>query len=151
MVIKRKRLDYHVQLCYRTNTKEGTTSSMQITSQENPAIEIIHFEGTDLNGLCPNKFFILNRGQAFRRREWISLLVHTCHSTLSISLLSPFSLFCYLDSFPTPILSFLAFTRLVLWRRWCRDSFLVITTVAMILLCTTKALYILTVFYHFSL
>ena len=60
--IKRKRLVCHVQLCYRTNTKKRTTSSTWITSQENPAIEIIHFKRTDLNGLCPNKLFILNRG-----------------------------------------------------------------------------------------
>ena len=59
--IKRKSLVYCIQLCYRTNTKEGTTSSMWITSQENLVVEIIHFKGTDLNGLCPNKFFILNR------------------------------------------------------------------------------------------
>ena len=31
-------------LYYRTKTKGGTTSSMWITSQEGPAVEIIHFE-----------------------------------------------------------------------------------------------------------
>ena len=60
--IKRKMLVCRVQLCYRTNTKKGTTSSMWITLQENPTVEIIHFEETDLNGLCPNKFFILTKG-----------------------------------------------------------------------------------------
>ena len=60
--IKRKMLVCRVQLCYRTNTKKGTTSSTWIISQENLVAEIIHFEGTDLNGLCPSKFFILNRG-----------------------------------------------------------------------------------------
>ena len=59
--IKRKMLVCRVQLCYRTNTKEGTASSTWITSQDNPAVEIIHFKGMDLNGLCPSKFFILNR------------------------------------------------------------------------------------------
>ena len=57
--IKRKRLVYRVQLCYRTKAKEGTTPS---TGTILSAAEIIHFEGTGLNGLCPNKSFILNRG-----------------------------------------------------------------------------------------
>ena len=151
--IKRKRLGCCVQLCYRTNTKKGTTSSTWITLQENPTIEIIHFKGTNLNDLCPRKFFILNRGWAFRGREEISLLVHVCHSTFSISLLSLFSPFCYFDSFSTPILSFLTLTRVVLWWKWCYDSLLVITNVAMMILCTARALYILhivTDFYHFS-
>ena len=42
--IKRKRLVCRVQLCYKTNTKKGTTSSMWIISKENPAVEIIHFK-----------------------------------------------------------------------------------------------------------
>ena len=84
--IKRKMLVCRVQLCYKVNTKGGggTTSSTWITSQENPALEITHFKGTDLNGLCPNKFFILHRGYAFRGRERISLLVHACHSTIFV-------------------------------------------------------------------
>jgi len=57
--IKRKRLVYRVQLCYRTKAKEGTTPSTWIILF---VVEIIHFEGTGLNGLCPNKSFILNRG-----------------------------------------------------------------------------------------
>ena len=57
--IKRKRLVYHVQLCYRTKAKEGTTPSMWITSS---AAEIIHFARMGLNGLCPNKSFILDKG-----------------------------------------------------------------------------------------
>ena len=60
--IKRKSLVYCIQLCYRTNTKEETTSSMWITLQENLVVEIIHFEGMSLNGLCPNKSFIFNKG-----------------------------------------------------------------------------------------
>ena len=43
--IKRKKLVYRVQLCYRTKAKERTTPSTWITSS---AIEIIHFEGTGL-------------------------------------------------------------------------------------------------------
>ena len=57
--IKRKRFICHVLLCYKTKAKEGTTLLMWITSS---AVEIIHFEGTGLNGLCPNKSFILNSG-----------------------------------------------------------------------------------------
>ena len=71
-----------VQQYHGAEAKEGTISSTRITSQDNPAVEIIHFMGTNLNGLCPNEFFILNKGQAFGGREWISLLVHACHSTL---------------------------------------------------------------------
>ena len=56
--IKRKMLVCRVQLCYRTKVKEGTTPSTWITSS---VVEIIHFEGTDLNDLCPNKSFILNK------------------------------------------------------------------------------------------
>jgi len=58
---KNERSIYRVQLYYGARAKEGTTSSTWVTSQDDPAIEIIHFEGTGLNGLCPNKFFILNR------------------------------------------------------------------------------------------
>ena len=57
--IKRKRLVCRVQLCYRTKAKEGTTPSTWITSS---TTEFIHFAGTGLNGLCPNKSFILNKG-----------------------------------------------------------------------------------------
>jgi len=57
-----KRLVCRVQLCYGAKAKEGTTSSTWITSQDNPVVEIIHFEGMGLNGLCLNEFFILNRG-----------------------------------------------------------------------------------------
>ena len=57
-----ERLVYCVQLCYGTKTKEGTTSSMWVTLQEDPAVEIIYFEGTGLNGLYPNKSLILHRG-----------------------------------------------------------------------------------------
>ena len=35
--------------------------------------------------------------------------MYACHSTISISLLSLFSLFCYFDSFPTPTLSLTTF------------------------------------------
>ena len=82
---------------------------------EDSAVEIIHFERMGLNGLYPIEFFILNKGLAFRGREGISLLVHAYHSTLSISLLSLFSQFCYFDYFPTPFLSFLVLTHVVLW------------------------------------
>ena len=57
-----KRLVCRVQLCYKTKTREGTTSSTWVTLKEDHIVEIIHFEGMSLNGLCPNKSFILNRG-----------------------------------------------------------------------------------------
>ena len=56
--IKRKRLVCRVQLYYKTKAKEGITLSTWITSS---IAEIIQFEGTGLNGLCPNKSFIFNR------------------------------------------------------------------------------------------
>ena len=42
---RRKGSIRHAKLCYRTKTKEGTISSMWIISQEDPAVEINHFEG----------------------------------------------------------------------------------------------------------
>ena len=56
--IRRKRLVCRIQLCYRTKAKEGTTPLTWITLS---TAEIIHFKGTGLNGLCPNKSFILNK------------------------------------------------------------------------------------------
>ena len=56
--IKSNKLVCRVQLCYRTKAKKGTTSSTWITLF---AAEIIHFMGTSLNGLCPNKSFIIDR------------------------------------------------------------------------------------------
>ena len=56
--IKRKRLVCRIQLCYTTKAKEGTTPLTWITLS---AAEIIHFKGTGLNDLCPNKSFILNK------------------------------------------------------------------------------------------
>ena len=50
-----KRSVCRVQLCYGAKAKEGTTSSMWITSQDNPAIKIIYFEGMGPNGLYPNE------------------------------------------------------------------------------------------------
>ena len=46
--------------------------------------EINRFEGMGLNGLCPKESFTLDREQGFRGREGINLLVHACHSMLSI-------------------------------------------------------------------
>ena len=130
-----------VQLYYGTKAKEGTISSTRMTSQDNPVVEIIHFERTSLNGLCLIKFFILNRGWAFREREGISLLVHAYHSTLYF--FSLFSLFCYFDSFLTIFSSFLMLAHVVLWRWWCCNSLLVVAIVSVMILCTAKALYIL--------
>jgi len=59
---KKGRISLSYLIVYGTKVKKGTTSSMWVTSQDNPAVEIIHFERTSLNGLCPNEFFILNRG-----------------------------------------------------------------------------------------
>ena len=58
-------------------------------------------------------------------------------------------LFCYFYSFP--LFSFLMLTHVVLWR--CCNLLLMVATVAMILLCTARALYILlavTGFYYFA-
>ena len=74
----------HAKLCYKIETKKGTISSMRIISQK----EISCFEGTGLNGLCPEESFVFDREQDFRGREGINLLVHACHSMLSV-----FSLF----------------------------------------------------------
>ena len=48
-------------------------------------MEIIDFERLGLNGLCSNSL-ILARGQAFRGREGISLLVHVCYHAFAYSL-----------------------------------------------------------------
>ena len=50
-----------MQLCYRAKAKNGITSLTWVISQEDPAVKITYFEGTSLNNLCPNKYFILNR------------------------------------------------------------------------------------------
>ena len=125
---------------------------MQITSQENLAIEIIHFEEMDLNGLCLNKFFILNRRQAFRGREGISLLVHACHSTLSVFPSDSFFLsslflllFLSLSFFFFLVLTHVVYSDVVILSRgyYCPP-----------LLCMARVLYILPIvtdFYHFSL
>ena len=107
IIMRSKKKDQSVvfSCATRIKTKEGTTALTQTTSQENPTVEIIYFERTGLNDLCPNKSFILNRGQSFRGREGKSLLVHACHFTLSLSLSLPDPLllslyFCYFNSFP---------------------------------------------------
>ena len=53
MKAKKEWLVCRAQLHYGTKTKEGTTFSMWITSQEGPAVKITHFEKIGLNGLCP--------------------------------------------------------------------------------------------------
>ena len=58
---RNERLVCHVQLYYGAKVNEGTTSSTLVTLQDDPVVEIIHFEGMGLNDLCPNEFFILNR------------------------------------------------------------------------------------------
>ena len=55
---------------------------MWVTSQGDPATKITHFERIGLNGLY-SKSLILNRGQAFRGREGISLLMYVCYHTLA--------------------------------------------------------------------
>ena len=92
-------------MCYGAKAKEGTTSLMWVTSQEDSAVEIIHFERTGLNGLYPIEFFILNKGLDFRGREGISLLVYAYHSALSISLLFFLNFVTLIIS---PLLSFLS-------------------------------------------
>ena len=92
-------------------------------------------------------------GRLFRGREGVSLLVHACHSTLSIPFLFLFSPFCYFDSFPT-LLSFLMLACVMLWWWWCCDSLLGVAIVVVMILYTTSALYILPAvidFYNFSL
>ena len=51
-----------MQLYYKAKAKEETTSLTWVISQKDPAIEITHFKGMSLSGLCLNEFFILNRG-----------------------------------------------------------------------------------------
>ena len=69
-------------------------------------MEITHFERMSLNGLCSNSL-ILNRGQAFRGREGISLSVHACHHTFAYTLLFfSNSFFFFFLSFLLPFLSF---------------------------------------------
>ena len=78
-----------VQLYYKVEAKDGTISLTRITSQENPAVEIIHFGRTGLNGLCPNKFFILNRGRLLEGEKW---LVYWCMPAILHSVSFLFSL-----------------------------------------------------------
>ena len=135
-----KRSVCHVQLCYGAKAKEGTTSSMWITSQDNPAIKIIYFEGMGLNGLYPNEV-----GFQRERRDWLigACLPFYTPYFFSFSFLS---VFCYFDSFP--LLSFF------LNARSCNDSPLEVAMVVVVLLFTARTLNILpamTVFYHFSL
>ena len=92
---------------------------MLTTSQEGPAIEITHFEKMGQIGLYPGNPWSLIEGRPFRRREWISLLVHACDHTISYSLFF-FSGFCY-SALPTPFL-FLVLARAVLWWWLCWDT-----------------------------
>ena len=121
---------------------------MWITSQDNPTIEIIHSEETSLNGLCPIEFFILNRGQAFRGREEISLLMHVCHSILYFLFFFLFFPFCYLDSFP--LFSFLfnacSCGAMVMVHDSPRGCYRVALQ-----LCTARALYILPAMTSFTI
>ena len=71
-------------------------------------MEITHFERMSLNGLCSNSL-ILNRGQAFRGRERISLSVHACHHTFAYSLLFFSNSFFFLSKFSSPFSLFLLF------------------------------------------
>ena len=71
-------------------------------------MEITHFERMSLNGLCSNSL-ILNRGQAFRGREGISLSVHACHHTFAYSLLFFSNSFFFLSKFSSPFSLFFLF------------------------------------------
>ena len=92
--------------------------------------------------MCPEESFALDREQSFKRRWGINLLMHACHSMLSI-----FSLFLIL-------LFFFPFT---LSQCLLNCDFLLEVTITMILplrLCTARVLYIMPVmigFYHFRL
>ena len=103
-----------------------------------PEKEIYRFKGTGLNGLCLKESFAFDREQGFRGREGINLLVHACHSMLSI-----FFRYFYF---------FFFFSQCLLLS--C-DSLLKVTITVIILplLCTTRVLYIIpavTDFYYFS-
>ena len=121
---------------------------MWITSQEGPAIKIIHFERMGLNGLYPIESLIFNRGQAFRGREKISLLVYAYYSTLSLFFF-PFQLpsyfFVLLLRFP-PLLSFQFSLCVMLRCDGCNTMTLVVIVAVVMLLffpCTVEALYML--------
>ena len=79
---------------------------MRVTSQGDPATEITHFERMGLNGLC-SKSLILNRGQAFRGREGISLLVHAYYHTLAHFLLFFLSFLLYFIYFSCSLVGLL--------------------------------------------
>ena len=65
-----------------------------------PKKEINRFEGTGLNGLCLKESFAFDREQGFRVREVINLLVHACHSILSVF----FHYFSFFFSFFSPLM-----------------------------------------------
>ena len=119
--IKRKRLVFSVQLCYRTKAKEGTTPSTWIISS---TVEIIHFEGTGLNDLCLNKSFILTEGKLLDGEKGLAYwcMPAILHFFLFIIILSFFSIFVIFDSF-----SLLFFLSQCLPMKRCCDSFLVVT------------------------
>ena len=81
---------------------------MQVTSQEDPAKEITYFERMGLNGLSSSSL-ILARGQAFRGREGISLLVHAYYHTLAYSMFFSLTLFSILSFFSVFTLLFRCF------------------------------------------
>ena len=66
MAISDKIKEWNISLLHaiilQAKAKEGATSLTWVISQEDHVVEITHFEGTGLNGLCPNKFFIPNKG-----------------------------------------------------------------------------------------
>ena len=115
-----------VQLYYKVEAKDGTISLTRITSQDNPAIEIIHFGRTGLNGLCPNKFFILNRGRLLEGEKW---LVYWYMPAILHSVSFLFSPVLSLWFFPTIFFSFLMLAHVVLWWWWCCDFFIVVAIV----------------------
>ena len=57
--------DYATGLRPRTKT----TSSTWVTSQDDPTMEITHFEGMGLNGLCLNESFFLTKGRLLEREK----------------------------------------------------------------------------------
>jgi len=88
---------------------------MWVTSQEDPTVEIIHFEGTGLNGLCPNEFFILTEGRLLEGEKEIAYwyMLAVLHSLFLFLILCFFHfVFTTLILFIS-FLSFLVLTRVV--------------------------------------
>ena len=93
----------------------------------------------------PRKSLILNKGQAFRGREEVSLLVHACYSIFSLFFLP--NLFFFFSRFVTLLFPLFSFQLLLVCYSGdcccCCESLVMIVAVLMILLCTTEVPYIL--------